>query len=138
MCSAGATLGVGSELAVLDDRLLRLAGGQELHQPDRGVAVLRALDEPDAGQVRVGAGAVLIRPRGGDGEVRVLRELTAEVVVVRQPDVAAAGVDRVQHVYVRAQDAGLVGHPRAQHFLGLGLTLLGDPSATKDWLYSLF
>ena len=126
MCSAGATVGVGRELAVLDDRLLRLPGGQELHQPDRCVAVLGALDEPDAGEVGVRARAVLVGPGGRDGKVRVLGQLAAEVVVVREADVAAAGGDRVQDVDVRAQHARLVRHPRAQQPLRRGLAVLGD------------
>ena len=119
---------VGGELAVLHDRLLRLTRGEELHQADRVRALLAgALDEPDARHVGVGAGAVLVGPRGRDREVRVVLELAGEVVVVGEPDVAVAGGDRLEHVDVGAEDLRLVGHDRLEQLLGLRLAVLGDP-----------
>ena len=121
-------VGVGGELAVLHDRLLRLAGGEELHQADRVRALLAgALDEPDAGDVGVRAGAVLVGPRGRDREVGVVLQLACEVVVVGEPDVAVAGGDRLEHVDVGAEDLRVVGHDRLEQLLGLGLAVLGDP-----------
>jgi hypothetical protein len=97
-----------------------------LHQLDRVRPVLGALDEADAGQVRVRARPVLVGPGGRDRERRVVLEDAPEVVVVGEADVAAAGVDRLQHVDVGAEDLRLVGHPAAQQLLGGGAPALGD------------
>ena len=47
--------------------------------------------------------------------------------MVGQPDVAAAGGDRLEHVDVGAEDLRLVGHPGAQQLLRVGRAVLGDP-----------
>jgi hypothetical protein len=97
-----------------------------LHQRGRVGLVLGALDEPDARQVRVRAGPVLVGPGGRDREVRIVRELARQVVVVGEPDVAAPGRDRVEHVDVGAQDLRLVGHPGLEQRAGLVRPPLGD------------
>ena len=107
-------LGVRGELAVGDDLALALRRRQVLDERRRVGGVLGALHEPDAGEVRVRAGAVLVGPGGRDGEVGVVREDPREVVVVGEPDVAAARGDRLEHVDVGAEDLRLVGHPRLE------------------------
>ena len=112
MCAARRDVGVRGELAVGGDLALRVRRGQVLHQRDRVGAVLGALDEPDAARGwRARRAPSWSGHAGRDRELRVVVEHAAEVVVVGQADVAAAGGDRLEHVDVRAEDLRVVGHP---------------------------
>ena len=55
------------------------------------------------------------------------RQLAAEVVRVREPDVAVAVGDLLEHVGVRAEDVRVVGHPAPQHAFGGRAAVLGEP-----------
>ena len=126
MCAGGGTSGFAGELAARDDLFLSGRGGQPLHQRHGRRHVLRARDDADARDVRVRPRAVLVGPRRRDGEVGVVLEDPAEVVVVGQADVALALGDHQQQLAVGVDDPRLVRHPRPQQRRGRFAAALGD------------
>ena len=110
------------------EQLLLVGRGQVLDQLDRASRGLSVpLTTAEAGQVHVRAAALLVGPDGRDREVGIVLELAAEVVGVREADVAAAVGDRVEHVGVRAEDRRVVGHPAPSIRSVAAAAVLGDP-----------
>ena len=93
--------------------------GEPLEEADRLGAVLRVLRDAAAGDVDVRALARLVGPEDLHREVLLFVLQPAEVVAVRDADVALAGGDRLEHQrVVRERLGGEVPDPGAHHALG--------------------
>src|SRR5215216_3233695 len=90
------------------------------------VGLVGSPHNPDPREVDVRAPTLLVGPDRRHREVRIVGKLALQVVVVREPDVAVAVGDGIEHVGVRAEDLRVVLHPAAQHALGSGPAVLGD------------
>ena len=126
MCGGGRDRRVGGELAAGRDQGLGLLRREVLDQRDGLVGPVGAGDHPDAGDVGVGAGAVLVWPRRGHREVGVVEQRPPQVVVVGEAEIAITRGDRGEQLPVGGDDVGVVGHPRLEQRPGLVVAPLGD------------
>jgi hypothetical protein len=106
-------------------------GGQPLEEPLRQVRVVGVLGDPGAGDVDVDSAVVLVGPERLDVEAGVLVELLRQVVVVGDPNVAAALGDGLQHQDVAAQDLDIVGDPALEDADGFLVAVVGDQACDQ-------